>query len=66
MNVILPKHHIALSENDIARIINGGEVSFKLKGEEFIVRQSYSKDITMDMLIRENRVMNTVTNRFLY
>lgn len=62
----MPKHHIALSENDIARIINGEEISFQIKGEEVIVRQSHSKDIAADMLIRQNRVMNTVSNTFEY
>lgn len=62
----MPKHHIVLSENDIARIINGEEVLFQIRGEEVIVRQSYSKDIAADMLIRQNRVMNTVSNTFEY
>lgn len=62
----MTKHHIALTENDIARIINGGEISLQINGEEVIVRQSYSKDITNDMLIRQNRVMNTVSNSFVY
>lgn len=62
----MPKHHIVLSENDIARIINGEEVKAKLKGEEFIIRQSYLKDIAADTLIRKNRVMNTVSNTFEY
>lgn len=62
----MPKHHIALSENDIAKIINGEEVLFKIKDEEVIIRQSYAKDIAADMLIRQNRVMNTVSNTFEY
>ncbi|WP_277679232.1 hypothetical protein [Gracilibacillus dipsosauri] len=62
----MPKHHIALTENDIARIINGEEIIFKVKGEEIIVRQSYAKDIIADMLIRQNRVMNTASNTFEY
>lgn len=62
----MPKHHIVLSENDIARIINGEEVSLMLKEEEVIIRQSYMKDIAADMLIRNNRVMNTISNTFDY
>ncbi len=67
----MPKHHIVLSENDIAKIINGEEVSIEFKqpinvGEKIIVRQSYMKDIVADMLIRQNRVMNTVSNTFEY
>lgn len=62
----MPKHHIVLSENDIARIINGEEVLLKRKGEEFIIRQSYMKDIAVDMLVRKNRVMNTVSNTIEY
>lgn len=62
----MPKHHIVLSENDIARIINGEEVSLKINGEEVIIRQSYLKDIATDMLVRTNRVMNTVSNTFEY
>ncbi len=62
----MPQHRVALSENDIARIINGEEVSLKIKGEEVIIRQSYMKDIAADMLVRQNRVMNTVSNSFEY
>jgi len=67
----MPKHHIILTENDIAKIINGGEVYIEFKqpinvGEKIIVRQSYLKDIARDMLIRKNRVMNTVSNTFEY
>ncbi len=62
----MPEHHITLSENDIARIINGEEVLFKIRGEKVIVRQNYSKDLAADMLIRQNRVMNTVSNTFEY
>lgn len=66
MTLIVPKHIIVLSENDIARIINGEEVSVKVKGEKVIIRQSYIKDIAADMLIRTNRVMNTASNTFEY
>ncbi|WP_080875554.1 hypothetical protein [Oceanobacillus timonensis] len=62
----MPKHHIILSEKDIARIINGEEVSVEVKGEVVIIRQSYLKDIAADMLIRTNRVMNTASNTFEY
>ena len=67
----MPKHHIILTENDIAKIINGEEIHIEFKqpikvGEKIIVRQSYMKDIAADTLIRKNRVMNTVSNTFEY
>ncbi|MDM8100944.1 hypothetical protein [Oceanobacillus oncorhynchi] len=62
----MAKQSIILSEKDIARIINGGEVSVKVKDEEVIIRQSYMKDIAADMLIRTNRVMNTRSKTFEY
>jgi len=57
---------IALSENDIARIINGGEVLLEINGKSVKVRQKYMKDIAADILVRRNRVMNTVANSFVY
>lgn len=67
----MPRHIITLSENDIAKIINGEEVHIDFKqpiksGEKIIIRQSYTKDIVADMLVRKNRVMNTVSNTFEY
>lgn len=62
----MPKRHIVLSENDIARIINGEEVSLKVNGEEIIIRQNYLKDALRDVLVRQNRVMNTASNTFEY
>lgn len=62
----MPEHHLTLSENDIAKLINGEEVHFELNKEKLIVRQSYAKDITKDMLIRQNRVIDTVSNTFQY
>ena len=54
----MPKHHIVLTENDIAKIINGEEIHIEFKqpikvGEKIIVRQSYMKDIAADTLIRK-------------
>ena len=57
---------IVLSENQIARLINGEELSFKVEGKEIKVRQSYLKDIAADILNRKNRVMNTAQNTFEY
>lgn len=57
---------IVLSENHIAKLINGEELSFEVGGKKLIVRQSYMKDIVADMLVRNNRVMNTVSNTFEY
>lgn len=62
----MPKHIIVLSEHDIARIINGEEVSTKINGEKVAIRQSFMKDMAADMLVRKNRVMNTVSNTFEY
>lgn len=62
----MPKHVIVLSENDIARIINGEEVSTKINGEEVKIRQSHMKDLTKDVLVRKFRVMDTVSNTFAY
>lgn len=56
----MPKHHIALSEIDIAKIINGGEVHFEFKGETYIVRQSYAKDIVKDMLVRDKVIRKNI------
>ncbi|HRO65064.1 MAG TPA: hypothetical protein PKU78_02485 [Candidatus Dojkabacteria bacterium] len=57
---------IVLSEKHIAQLINGEEISFEVDGKEIKVRQSYLKDIAVDILNRKNRVMNTVSNRFEY
>lgn len=57
---------IVLSENQIAQLINGEELSFEVEGKEIKVRQSYLKDIAADMFVRQNRVMNTVSNTFEY
>ena len=57
---------IVLSERDIARIVNGEEVTTKINGEKIIIRQSFLKDATRDMLVRDFRVMNTATNSFEY
>lgn len=62
----MPKHTIVLSERDIARVINGEEVTTKINGEQIIIRQSYLKDATRDMLVRDFRVMNTASNTFEY
>lgn len=57
----MPKHSIVLSENEIARIINGEEVSFDFKlqinpGEKIIVRQSYVKDMAAPIINRDKKV----------
>lgn len=57
---------IALSENDVARLINGEEISLEVDGKKVILRQSYMKDNAADMLVRANRVMDTVANSFAY
>lgn len=62
----MPKHIIVLSDNDIARIINGQEVSTKINGEDVIIRQNYLKDAAADLLNRDFRVMNTASNTFEY
>lgn len=62
----MPKRHIVLSENEIARIINGEEVTTKINGEDIVIRESYMKDPTVDMFNRQNRVINTASNTFKY
>ncbi len=62
----MPEHIIVLFEHEIARLINGEEVSTKINGEKVTIRQSYMKDAAVDMLVRRNRVMNTVSNTFEY
>lgn len=62
----MSKEHLILSENDIARIINGEEVIIKLKDKEFTIRQSYLKDTLKDSLVRGNRILNTISNTFEY
>lgn len=57
---------IILSEKHIAQLINGQELSFEVDGKEIKVRQSYLKDIAADILVRNNRVMNTISNTFEY
>ena len=57
---------IVLSENDIARIVNGEEVLLEISGKKVKIRQSYMKGIAADMFVRTNRVMNTVSNTFEY
>lgn len=57
---------IVLTENDIARLINGSELQVEVAGKKVVIRQSYLKDTVADMLIRENRVINTVSNSFEY
>lgn len=57
---------IVLSENDIARIVNGEEVLLEISGKKVKIRQSYMKDIAADMFVRTNRVMNTASNTFEY
>lgn len=60
------KRQIILTENDIAKIINGEELKISSESEEIIIRQSYAKDILADIFVRKNRVMNTVSNTFEY
>jgi len=62
----MSEEHLILSENDIARIINGEEVIIKLKDKEFTIRQSYLKDTLKDSLVRGNRILNTISNTFEY
>lgn len=62
----MSKEHLILSENDIARIINGEEVIIKLKDKEFTIRQSHLKDTLKDSLVRGNRILNTTSNTFEY
>ncbi|RDW21032.1 hypothetical protein CWR48_04260 [Oceanobacillus arenosus] len=62
----MSEHNIVLSEHDIARLINGEEVSTKINGEKVTIRQSYMKDAAADILVRKMRVMNTVSNTFEY
>ena len=57
---------IILSEKHIAQLINGQELSFEVNGKEIKVRQSYLKDISADILVRRNRVMDTISNTFEY
>ena len=54
----MPKHYIFLTENDIAKIINGEEIHIEFKqpikvGEKIIVRQSYMKDLLE--LVKQNK-----------
>ena len=57
----MPTHHIALSEEDIERIINGEEVAFDfnqpiIPGEKVIVRQSHMKDATAPIINRDKKI----------
>lgn len=57
---------IALSEKQIASLINGGEITLDFEEKKIKIRQSYMKDLVADMFVRKNRVMNTVSNTFEY
>ncbi len=53
----MPKDLIILSDNDIARIINGQTVSAKnFKGEEVEIRQSYMKDLAAPIINRDKKI----------
>ncbi|MCW6016501.1 hypothetical protein K1Y38_27535 [Serratia marcescens] len=60
------KYEIALSEADVQSIINGREVSIKLPdGTEFVIRQSYLKDMAAPVLIDRFKVTDSVMEKRL-
>ncbi|HGF8365203.1 TPA: hypothetical protein QFF28_000912 [Enterococcus faecium] len=60
------KYEIALSEEDVQSIINGREVNKKLPDDtEFVIRQSYLKDMVAPVLIDRFNVTDSVVENHL-
>lgn len=60
------KYEIALSEADVQSIINGREVNKKLPDDtEFVIRQSYLKDMVAPVLIDRFNVTDSVVENHL-
>lgn len=60
------KYEIALSEADVQSIINGREICINLPdGNEFVIRQSYLKDVAAPVLIDRFNVTDSVMEKRL-
>lgn len=60
------KYEIALSEADVQSIINGREICINLPdGNEFVIRQSYLRDMAAPVLIDRFNVTDSVVENHL-